>query len=60
MHSFKDSRGSLWVACSECERGGNGGDLDKCSSGWKTKKFNKCGCFCGELLKKLKGDKQNV
>ena len=23
-HSFKDTRGVLWVACSECERGANG------------------------------------
>jgi len=59
INSYKDSRGHLWVACSECERGGNGSDEDKCSSGWKCKKFNKCGCFCGILLEKLKGETNN-
>lgn len=55
MHSFKDKRGGLWVACSECERGGNGSDPDKCSSGGRCKKFNKTGCFAGDLMDKLKG-----
>ncbi len=54
MHSFKDKRGGLWVACSECERGGNGSDPDKCSSGGRCKKFNKTGCFAGTLMDKLK------
>jgi len=40
MHSFKDKRGAFWVACSECERGGNGSDPDKCSCGGRVKKFN--------------------
>lgn len=52
MNSFKDNRGMLWVACSECERGGNGGDKDKCSSGGKCKRFNETGCFSGTLIKK--------
>lgn len=52
MHSFKDTRGALWVACSECERGGNGSDQDKCSCGWRVKKFNKKGCFSGTLMSK--------
>lgn len=58
MHSEKDNRGMLWVACSECERGGNGSDKDKCSCGWKVKKFNGLGCFSGIILNKLK-DKIN-
>jgi len=54
MHSFKDTRGHLWIACSECERGGNGSDKDKCSSGWKCKKFKSTGCFSGDLMDKYK------
>jgi hypothetical protein len=53
MHSFKDAQGHLWVACNECERGGNG-TKDKCSSGWKCKKFNGTGCFSGDLMDKYK------
>lgn len=53
-HSFKDTKGLLWVACSECERGGNGSDPDKCSCGWRVKRFNGLGCFGkGTLLKGL-------
>ncbi|WP_199883664.1 hypothetical protein [Anaerosinus massiliensis] len=54
MNSFKDSRGHLWVACSECDRGGNGSANDKCSAGWKHKKFRGEGCFCGDLIEKFK------
>ncbi|MBS6504197.1 MAG: hypothetical protein KH415_21765 [Clostridium sp.] len=54
MNSFKDSRGMLWVACSECERGGNGKDKDKCSSGGKCKRFKGTGCFSGTLIEKYK------
>ena len=50
-HSFRDDKGKLWVACSECEHGGNGSDKDKCSCGWKTKRFNGTGCFCGKEMK---------
>lgn len=50
-YSEKDSRGVLNVACCECERGGNGNDKDKCSSGWKTKKWNYMSCFSGTLIK---------
>ena len=53
-YSFKDTRGALFVDCSECSRGGNGNDKDKCSSGWKHKKGNNGGCFIGELLPDLK------
>jgi hypothetical protein len=51
-HSFTDSNGMRWVACSECERGGNGSDKDKCSCGWKIKLFNGSGCFSGIEIKK--------
>ena len=50
INSFYDTKNKLWVACSECNRGGNGIDKDKCSAGWKIKKFNGLGCFLGDLL----------
>lgn len=49
-HSYRDTKGLLWVDCSECERGGNGSDKDKCSCGWKIKRSKGHGCFCGTLL----------
>ncbi len=52
-HSYKDTRGHLWVACSECNRGGNGEDKDKCSAGWQVKRGGKQGCFSGELMAKF-------
>jgi len=54
LRSFKDSNGKLWVSCSECERGGNGTDKDKCSCGWRVKRFNGLGCFVGGLIDDLK------
>lgn len=53
LHSYKDTKGLLWVACSECERGGKGSAKDKCSAGWLVKKFNGLGCFGGDLLTTL-------
>lgn len=53
MKSFKDDKGRLWVACSECDRGGNGHDKDKCSCGWKVKRFNGLGCYLGTLLEAI-------
>ncbi len=50
IYSFRDSRGALWVACSECNRGGNGKASDKCSTGWNCKRGGKLGCFCGTLI----------
>lgn len=50
--SFKDARGNLYIDCAECERGGNGSDKDKCSSGWNVKKIKHGGCFCGQLMNK--------
>jgi len=42
-YSRKDSRGHIYVDCSECERGGNGSDPDKCSAGWQTKRGRRSG-----------------
>ena len=60
MHSFKDKRGGIWVACSECERGGNGSAPDKCSAGGTCKRFNKLGCFSGTLMEKYKSQIKQV
>lgn len=49
-HSFYDKNEALYVDCTECERGINGGDKDKCSAGWKHKRPG-LGCFCGTLIK---------
>lgn len=57
MNSFKDTRGHLWVACSECERGENGKEND-CSCGQNVKRFNQRGCFSGKLLEKFKNEVQ--
>ncbi len=55
-YSTKDSRGMACVDCTECERGINGTDIDKCSAGAKHKKGNKGSCFCGKLISTLKID----
>jgi hypothetical protein len=52
MYSEIDSKGELWVACSECEKGGNGSDVEMCRRGWKVKEFNGSGCFAGTLIQK--------
>ena len=54
IHSYRDTKGVLWVSCSECDRGGNGSDKDKCSSGWRCKSFNGFGCFIGTLANGIK------
>ena len=51
-HSFTDQKGMRWTACSECDRGGNGASKDKCSCGWRIKKFNGAGCFIGTEIQK--------
>ena len=56
MHSTIDNKGRVYVVCSECERGGNGSAVDKCSCGWKVKRYNKMGCFLGTLMLKYKKD----
>jgi hypothetical protein len=49
-HSFTDTNGRLWVACSECEGGGNGKEEHKCSGGWNVRRYNKMGCFSGREI----------
>lgn len=56
MQSAFDTRGQLYIDCAECNRGGNGLDVDKCSCGWKTKKAKRGGCFVGTLMDKYKKD----
>ena len=50
-HSFEDECGRKWTACCECERGGNGTAKDRCSCGWKSKRWNGLGCFSGTEVK---------
>src|SRR3990172_6881171 len=50
-HSFTDTNGKRFVACSECERGGNGSDKDKCAAGWRKIKYDHRGWFCGAEIK---------
>jgi len=57
MHSFNDRDGRLWVACSECSRGGNG--EQSCGCGWRVKKFKGEGCFAGDLLEKYSENLKN-
>lgn len=52
-YSEKDTRGRACIDCSECERGGNGTDVDKCGAGGNIKKGNRGSCFCGELISTL-------
>lgn len=54
VFSSYDSYGRLFVDCSECERGGNGNDKDKCSCGWKLKKGGRGGCFIGKAMDEIK------
>jgi hypothetical protein len=55
MHSFNDENGKRWTACCECNRGGNGNDKDKCSSGWNITEWNQLGCYLGsEIIGEIK------
>jgi len=49
-YSEYDNGGRLYVDCSECDRGGNGADKDKCSCGCRVKKGHMGGCFTGSLI----------
>ena len=62
INSFYDTKGKLWIACSECDRGGNGSDKDKdkCSCGHKVRKFNGLGCFGGNLMDKYNDELKAV
>lgn len=50
--SFYDTKGKLYVDCTECERGKNGSDKDKCSCGVRVKFKNNNGCFVGTMIPK--------
>lgn len=50
MHSHKVD-GKLWIACCECNRGGNGAAKDKCSCGGFIEEWDKLGCFLGDMIK---------
>ena len=52
IRSFYDKKHKLFVACCECNRGGNG-NAD-CSGGFRSKRWDKKGCFVGNLLDKHK------
>ncbi|CCK81226.1 hypothetical protein [Desulfobacula toluolica] len=56
-HSYKDNRGRPMVACSECDRGGNGDQ--SCSCGLKVKTGKNGGCYLGVLLPKYDQNKVN-
>lgn len=60
VYSEYDSRGALCVDCSECTRGGNGTDQNKCSSGWRHKKGGRGGCYMGTLLPNIHPKKGGV
>lgn len=52
IHSGFDTRGRLYVACSECVRGGNGDH--SCGAGGQHKRYLGQMCFCGEPLPEIK------
>lgn len=39
-----------WIACGDCNRGGNGNDKDKCSCGWQTTERNHLGRYSGSEI----------
>lgn len=49
-YSELDTKGKLYVDCTECNRGANGKDKDKCAAGWRYKKGNQGGRFMGTLI----------
>ena len=49
VYSEYDSRGYLYVDCTECKRGHNGDR--SCGSGWRYKKARSGGCFSGQPLR---------
>jgi len=55
-YSEVDSRGMLYVDCTECKRGSKG-EKD-CSAGARAKKGHQGGCFLGELLEKYEEPKK--
>jgi len=59
-YSEYDTKGHLYVDCSECDRGGNGTDKDKCSCGWKVKKGKNGGCYIGTLIPGIEITKRRI
>lgn len=49
-HSYTDAKGLRFTACCECDRGGNGNAVDKCSCGWRVKRWNGLGCYLGSPI----------
>ena len=39
-----------FTPCHDCNRGGNGNAIDKCSCGWKVIKAGPLGCFMGQKI----------
>jgi hypothetical protein len=56
--SYINCDNKLYVDCAECNRGGNGFDVDKCACGWQVKKLDMSGCYCGILIKDYEAVKQ--
>ena len=56
-YSEINPHGVLFVDCSECTRGGNGTDENRCSCGWRHKRGSKSGCTSGTLLLSLEAPK---
>jgi hypothetical protein len=52
--SGRESTGRQYIDCSECEGGGNGSDVHKCSSGLMHETGGKNKCYMGILMKGLK------
>jgi len=51
-YSGMDTKGKVYIDCSECERGGNGSAVDKCSCGHNIKRGGKGMCFLGTLMER--------
>ena len=59
-YRWTDTKGKLYVDCSECERGGNGSDKDKCCCGCQVKRGRQGGCFLGTLRAGLTVSSANI
>lgn len=46
-----------YIFCHECNRGGNGKDVDKCSCGWQQVDKSTLGCYLGEKMEELLHEK---
>lgn len=59
-YSRVDSRGLVYVDCSECNRGGNGSDEHKCACGWQVRRGGQGGCYLGTLRSGLTAQSKEV